>query len=205
LTRSFQSQILTGEGKFMTDDSNIKNLGPLAPLAGIWEGEKGDDVSPDDDRKVETNKFRERLVLEPIGRVDNHEQILYGLKYSTVAWRIGEPDPFHQEVGYWLWDSASHQVMRCFIVPRGVNVLAGGTVPPDARQFQLAAEVGSPTYGISSNLFLDKEFRTVRYELKITVHSNDSFSYEEDTQMQMKGRKELFHHTDKNTLRRVAN
>ena len=40
----------------MTDEI-IKNLGPLAPLAGIWEGEKGDDVAPSDDRGTETNKY----------------------------------------------------------------------------------------------------------------------------------------------------
>ena len=29
----------------------IKNLGPLAALAGKWEGDKGDDIAPDDDKK----------------------------------------------------------------------------------------------------------------------------------------------------------
>ena len=29
----------------MTDEI-IKNLGPLAPLAGIWEGGKGNDTAP---------------------------------------------------------------------------------------------------------------------------------------------------------------
>jgi hypothetical protein len=93
--------------------------------------------------------------------------------------------------------------MRCFIIPRGVTVLAGGTVEPDATSFELSAELGSPIYGICSNPFLDREFKTVRYELKLTVHEDGSFSYFEDTQMQMKGRTELFHHTDQNTLKRV--
>ncbi len=188
----------------MEPSSNLKNLGPLALLAGIWEGEKGDDVSPDESRKIETNRFRERLILDPTGQVDNHEQVLYGLKYSTVAWRIGEEAAFHQEVGYWLWDAQNKQVMRCFIVPRGIAVIAGGTVDPNAREFSLSADLGSATYGICSNQFLDREFKTVRYELKIQIHSETSFTYEEDTQMQMKGRSELFHHTDKNTLQRVS-
>jgi hypothetical protein len=43
----------------------------------------------------------------------------------------------------------------------------------------------------------------VRYELKITVHDAQSFSYEEDTQLKIKGQPDLFHHRDKNTLKRV--
>ena len=127
-----------------------QDLGPIGALIGTWEGVKGDDIAPDDERGEENNKFREKMTFTPIGRVDNHEQVLYGLRYSTVAWRIGEPDPFHEEVGYWLWDSANQQVLRCFLVPRGVSVIAGGTVPSDAKAFRLTAEAGSSTYGICS-------------------------------------------------------
>ncbi len=182
----------------------IENLGPLAPLAGIWEGDKGDDTAPDDDpRETEINKYRERLVLDPFGPVNNHAQALYGLRYSTTAWRLVEESPFHEELGYWLWDPAEKQVTKCFIVPRGVAVIAGGTVEPEAREFFLSADVGSETYGICSNPFLDREFKTVRFELKVTVHDANSFSYEEDTQIQIKGQAELFHHIDKNTLKRI--
>jgi hypothetical protein len=186
----------------MGDEDSAK-LGPLAPLAGVWEGEKGTDTAPDEDRGTEINKYREHLVLEPIGLVENHEQKLQGLRYATTAWRLGEADAFHEEVGYWLWDAAARQVLRCFLVPRGVSVIAGGTVEPDATNFDLVAEVGSETYGICSNRFLDEEFKTVRYALKVTIHGADSFSYREDTQLRMKGRPDLFHHTDENTLRRV--
>jgi hypothetical protein len=189
-------------------DKNIseelkKNLGPLAALAGIWEGSKGDDTAPASNRGIENNKFRERLVFEPMGPVNNHEQELYGLRYSTTAWRIGEPDPFHEELGYWLWDAKAKQVMRCFLVPRGVSVIAGGTVEAGSKSFDIKATLGSPTYGICSNQFLDVEFKTVAYELKITVHGPDSFSYDEDTQIIMKGRKDIFHHRDKNTVSRA--
>lgn len=187
----------------MNDDLR-RNLGPLAALAGIWEGQKGDDTAPADDRGVENNKYRERLVFEPIGPTQNHEQVLYGLRYSTMAWRLGEEAPFHEELGYWSWDAKAKQVFRAFMPPRGLTVFAGGSVEPTAREWKIAAEVGSATFGICSNPFLDAEFRTVRYDLKITVHGDDSFSYEEDTVMLMKGRKDLFHHVDKNTVKRVA-
>jgi hypothetical protein len=80
----------------MSDDI-VSKLGPLAALAGTWEGEGGADVAPSDDRGTETNAYRERLVLSPFGPVDNHEQKLWGLRYATTAWRLGEADAFHEE------------------------------------------------------------------------------------------------------------
>lgn len=185
----------------------LKNLGPLAALAGVWEGEKGDDVAPSDDRGTELNKFRERMTFVPFGPADNHEQRLFGLRYTTTAWRLGEPDPFHEELGYWLWDAAEKQVMRCFLVPRGITVLAGGTVEPDATSFSLSAEVGSSVFGICSNPFLDREFKTVKYDFKISITTasdgTQELTYSEDSQLQMPGKKALFHHIDKNKLKQV--
>lgn len=184
-------------------NSLFNTHGPLALLAGIWEGEKGHDIAPSDERGTETNAFKERIVFEPIGPVNNHEQCLYGLRYKTTAWRLGESDAFHEELGYWLWDAKDSQVLRCFMVPRGVAVIAGGTVKHDAKSFKLAAKVGSETYGICSSLFLDIEFKTVQYDLALTIHDENMFSYEEDTQLKVKGSTEIFHHRDKNTLKRV--
>ena len=90
------------------------------------------------------------------------------------------------------------------MVPRGVTVIAGGTAEPDARSFQLVAEVGSETYGICSNRYLDEEFKTLRYELKFEVRDANTISYWEDTVLQIKGLDEPFHHTDENTLTRVG-
>jgi hypothetical protein len=183
----------------------LRNLGPLGHLVGTWRGDKGNDVAPSmGDRNDEAvSPYREEMTFEPTGRVDNHEQILYGLRYRTTAWRIGEPDSFHEELGYWMWDKANKQVMRCFMIPRGVTVLAGGDADQLSTELRLAAECGSETYGICSNHFLDREFKTVRYELELTFNEDGSFTYKEDTILRIKGRDELFHHTDANTLRRV--
>jgi hypothetical protein len=89
--------------------------------------------------------------------------------------------------------------MCCATVLRGNSFIAGGTVELDAKEFDLAADVGSETYGICSNKFLNEEFKTVPFEMKIIIHSNDSFSYDQDTQLQIKGNPNLFQHTDKNT------
>ena len=181
----------------------ITHLGPLAPLAGIWEGNTGIDISPSHTGPVKT-AFRERIAFDPLGPVTNGPQVLYGLRYSTVAWPIGADAPFHEEVGYWLWDQTAYQVMRCFIIPRGVTVNAGGHVQPNATHFELAAEVGSETYGVTSNPFLDEAFKTMRYELRVTIDADDRFSYAEDTQLKIPALDDLFHHTDQNTLSKVS-
>jgi hypothetical protein len=184
----------------MVDNEILKNLGPLAPLVGIWEGSKGDDIAPSDDRGIENNKYRERMIFEPISRTENHEQVLYGLRYSTTAWRIGEENPFHEDLGYWLWDVQDKQVMKCFVIPRGITIIAGGTVDANAKTFSISAKSGSNTYGFCHNLFLEKEFKITGFDMTITIHDSKSFSYEQNTMLLLKGRKDTFDHRDKNTL-----
>lgn len=188
-----------------TNDRNtLPALGPLAVLEGRWSGEKGSDTAPDDDpREKEINRYREEMVFEPTGLVANHAQQLYGLRYRTTAWRTDEGEPFHEELGYWLWDAAEKQVLRCFMVPRGVTVMAGGTAEPDATAFELNATLGSETYGICSNRFLDREFKTVSYQLRFEALDADTIRYWEDTVLEIPGQSEPFHHTDENTLKRA--
>ncbi len=184
------------------------DLGPLRYLQGTWEGEGGVDVSPSDypptDRCAVESKFREKMVFEPMGRVDNHEQQLFGLRYSTRAWRIGGENPFHEELGYWLWDPASQLVIRSFMPPRGITVMAGGRVEPDAREFRLEAESGSEIFGICSNPFLEKEFKTVRYTLHLKLVDEETLFYDEHMWLKIPSKQELFDHRDVHTLKRTS-
>jgi hypothetical protein len=108
--------------------------GPLAGLIGEWEGDEGVDFSfHNAEGKVGETKYREKVSMKPFGPVDNGTQHLYGLDYRMAAWRGDEENPFHTEVGYWLWDGDAGEVMRCFMVPRGSTVLAGGTARPTTR------------------------------------------------------------------------
>jgi hypothetical protein len=71
-------------------DDNIKNLGPLAALAGVWEGDKGDDKAPDDDRvSVEHNLFRERMTFEPIGVSSTCQSVVPSDIVFTAMFPIG--------------------------------------------------------------------------------------------------------------------
>ncbi|MGE4232905.1 MAG: heme-binding beta-barrel domain-containing protein [Bacteriovoracia bacterium] len=182
----------------------LEQLGPLANLVGVWEGDKGDDIAPADDRGPENNKFRERITFETIGGVQNHEQNLHVLRYSTRAWRLGEDQTFHEELGYWSWEPSTKDVMRSFIIPRGIALIAGGKAEKDAKEFRLESKCGSSTFGICVNPFLDREFKIVSYELKVQILGPDSFSYDEDTVIQMPGRKDVFHHRDRNTLKKIG-
>lgn len=181
------------------------DLGPLAALAGTWEGDQGLDVAFNNESgKVKETPFRERVTLSPFGPVDNGTQCLFGLDYRMAAWRDDDVDPFHTEIGYWLWDAAAGQVMRCFMVPRGSTLIAGGPAKADSTTLVMQADVGSESYGILSNLYLAAQARTTLYQCQIDV-GVDSWSYEQTTTVELSRQPGTpFAHTDKNTLRRVA-
>lgn len=181
----------------------LKNLGPLRTLAGIWEGGPGDDAAPSADRKKVINKYKERTVLEPLNPVANHEQKLFGLRYSTQSFLLGETEPFHDEVGYWLWDPKEELVFKGVTIPRGMVLLAGGSAKADAKSFKLKAELGARTFGICSNPFLDMEFQTVKYEIEMTFNPDGSFTYDQNSFIKIKGQEKLFEHRDINTLRKI--
>ena len=198
---SFGSISVSYTFQITTENIDMSELGPLAQLVGDWEGDKGIDIAPAGSAASETG-FREQITFEAISPVKNGPQLLYGLRYATIAWPLDDELPFHEEVGYWLWDASANQVTRCFIVPRGVTVNAGGQAQANATSFKLSAKVGSETFGILSSPFLDREFKTLRYDLQVTVHEDGRFSYAEDTILKITKMPDLFHHTDTNTLSR---
>ncbi|HUC05767.1 MAG TPA: heme-binding beta-barrel domain-containing protein [Acidimicrobiales bacterium] len=179
--------------------------GPLARLAGVWEGNKGEDIAYSNERgTIATTPYREHTELKPFGPVENGTQVLYGLDYRMAAWRGEEENPFHTEVGYWLWDAADQQVMRCFMVPRGSVLIAGGPAEAGATKFTMEAEVGSESYGILSNKFLAASARSIFYEVHVDLSVDDEYTYEELTVIEHAKLTERMRHTDKNTLHRIA-
>lgn len=186
---------LTGE--------TLANLGPLAPLAGTWDGQRGTDVAPKREG-ARTRAFFERISLQPVDPGNNGPQVLYALRYHTWMSLPGEKGTYHDQVGYWLWEPATQTVMHSLTIPRGQTVLAVGKAAPDAKSFTLRAERGKTDYGICSNPYLEENFRTDSFTITVTVHDDGTWSYEEDTVMQVKGQAEPFHHRDSNRLTRVA-
>ncbi len=179
--------------------------GPLAALIGEWEGQGGLDTAYSHARgEVIKTPYLEKVTMKPFGPVANGRQSLYGLDYKTAMWRESEENPFHTEVGYWLWDAATGEVLRGFAVPRGITVLAGGTAAADARRFTMHAAIGEPHYCIGENTYLAANASSRSYDVTITVNDDDTWSYAETTMLVMKEFAEPFAHTDSNTLTRIA-
>ncbi len=184
------------------DLDTLRNLGPLALLAGTWEGQ-GTDTHPVAGGG-EDEAYRERMVFEPIDPQTNGPQLLYGLRYHVHVNKLDELLTFHDQVGYWLWEPATRTVLQTIAIPRGQVAMASGTAEPDARTFTVQATLGSPTAGIVSAPFLHENFRTLAYAITVTVNADGTLAYEQDTVLQIAGRTEPFHHADRNVLRRVA-
>jgi hypothetical protein len=185
------------------DPDTLANLGPLAALAGIWEGTAGTDHHPVAGG-VEGSSFVEHYELQPIDFQTNGPQLFYGLRYHTHILQPGQDETFHDQVGYWLWEPATDTVTLTLAIPRGQVLLAGGTAEPDATEFEVRAEVGSEVYGILSNPFLDQMFRTLSYKMSVSVHPDGTWSYEEVGVLVIPDRDEPFEHIDGNTLTRIG-
>jgi hypothetical protein len=185
------------------DPDTLRNLGPLAPMAGLWVGERGLDVHPTAEGPRE-QVFVERYDLQPIDPQTNGPQLLYGLRYHTHITRPGQVEMFHDQVGYWLWEPASGTILLSMAIPRGQVAMASGQATADSRRFTLTAQRGSETMGIVSNPFLEYAFKTTAFEITVTIHNDGTWSYEQTTTLFIHGQTEPFLHTDRNTLSKVG-
>lgn len=183
------------------DPDALRNLGPLAALAGAWEGE-GVDVHPVAEGTEEEAYF-ERIVLQPIDPQTNGPQYFYGLRYHQFVLRPGKPETFHDQIGYWLWEPATGAILQSLTIPRGQTALAIGKTTADATRFELFAQRGATDNGICSNPFLEAKFQTASYRIRVDVHGPDSWSYDQTTVLLLHGR-DTFEHIDRSTLRRVG-
>ncbi len=185
------------------DPHTLRNLGPLTPLAGIWEGQRGLDTHPAVEG-TEDNVYIERIELQPIDAQTNGPQMYYGLRYHTRIVKPNDVETFHDQVGHWLWEPATGTILQTLAIPRGQIALAMGKASPDATSFELVAKHGSTVNGICSNPFLEYAFKTLEYRIRVTINADGTWSYAQDTLLMVRDRPEPFHHTDHNTLRRVA-
>ncbi len=185
------------------DPDTLANLGPLARMAGVWEGTKGVDLNPKADGP-ERRLFMERIELQPIDPQTNGPQLFYGLRYHIHINTAEEDATFHDQVGYWLWEPATGLVLQTVAIPRGQVAVAAGQAAADAKSFAVQAERGQTEYGICSTAFLEYAFRTDSYRIEVTLNDDGSWSYLSDTMLQVRGQPEPFRHRDRNTLVKVA-
>lgn len=183
-----------------------QKLGPLTPLVGEWEGDLGVDLSYHnrDDETGRTTYF-ERAAFAPIPVQENGRQTLWGLSYTMTAWRHGEEamDPFHDEVGFLLWDKANGQVIRNVVFGRGIAILAGSDAGPHDKVLHFDAKPGDPSYGILQNRYLVERAEIRDFTSAFTFHDDGTFSYTSDLLLRLAATGQEMHHTDQNTLHRV--
>jgi hypothetical protein len=183
-----------------------QKLGPLSPLVGEWEGNVGVDLSyhNKDDETSETGYF-EKAEFRPIPIQENGNQVIWGLSYGMTAWRHGEEamDPFHDEIGFLLWDKARGEVMRNVVFGRGIAILAGSKAEPRDRELHFDATPGSPSFGILQNPYLLERAEVTGFTSSFTIHSEDTVSYTSDLVLKLAATGTEMHHTDENTLHLV--
>ena len=190
----------------MAEIQGPQKLGPLTPLVGEWEGNCGVDVSyhNKDDITSETGYF-EKAWFKPIPTTDNGQQSLDGLNYKMTAWRHGEEamDPFHDEVGYLLWEKATGRIMRVVVFGRGIAILAGGEAGPRDKKLQFTATPGDANYGILQNEYLSERAELMGFEGTFTFNDDGTFSYDQTLVLKLAAIGKQMNHTDRNTLHLV--
>ncbi len=185
------------------DPNTLANLGPLTRMAGVWRGAQGMDRKP----KAEGPKlqaFVGRVELQPIDPQTNGPQLFYGLRYHMHITKPDQVKTYHDQVGYWLWEPATGTVIQTLTIPRGQTAMAGGTAAADANEFEVVATLGSPTFGICSNPFLDHAFKTTEFRVKVGFNADGTWWYDETTTMQIAGQAAPFSHTDHKVLNKIA-
>jgi hypothetical protein len=186
------------------DPDTLKNLGPLTGMAGIWEGNRSMDIPPKPPDAPEPQIFVEHIELQPIDPQANGPQLFYGLRYHTRIVKPGEIETYHDQVGYWLWEPATGNLIQTLAIPRGQTAMAVGNAAKDATSFELVATRGATINGICSNPFIEYAFQTVEFRIRVTINPNGTWAYNEDTTMIVRGQSEPFHHTDRNILTKIG-
>ncbi|MEH6518095.1 MAG: heme-binding beta-barrel domain-containing protein [Halioglobus sp.] len=192
----------------MAEITTIEGIdyGPLAVLIGVWKGDRGVDRAPEPDGE-ERNPYYETITFEAAGDVTNAEQqTLSVVRYHQSVSRKSNDKVFHDQVGYWLWDSSDNTLVETFTIPRGVAVVAGGSLAAPASLeeelvFQVSADAASPECGIVQAPFMFKQARTTSFSHTMTINGNE-MRYSEITVLDIYEKK-AYDHKDINTLRRV--
>src|SRR5262249_37921449 len=129
--------------------------------------------------------------------------LFYGLRYHTHIGKPRQDGIYHYWRRYPLGGPSSLSCIHRSAERRGGKAMAFGRPARDARSFGLVATRGGQTNGICSNPVLEPAFKTVEYRITVTI-GESTWSYDEDTVLMIRGKSEPFHHTDRNTLTKIA-
>ncbi|SCA56054.1 conserved hypothetical protein [Candidatus Terasakiella magnetica] len=178
------------------------DYGPLEELIGTWKGNQGTDIAPGL-KGVDNNSYYETIVFEEAGSVLNaNEQKLAVLHYRQIVRMESNDEIFHDQTGYWHWDADQNILMHSFVIPRAVNVIAGGaysgkTDENGRRVLEVQAKLADPHWGIVQSPFMSKKASCVEFHQTIIV-GDRKMSYSQTSLIDIYGK--MFEHTDENEL-----
>lgn len=169
------------------------DYGPLAQFIGTWKGDKGIDIAPEPDGE-ENNPFYETIIFTDSGTVVNAEQqklsILY---YHQIVKRKSDNKVFHNQTGYWSWDSSTNNIVHSFVIPRGVCVLAEGQLLNNTIEVSALLKDDN----IIQTSFMNNNAQTTEFNQKVSI-KNGVMKYSQVTMLEIYGK--TFKHTDENEL-----
>jgi hypothetical protein len=181
---------------------DVIDYGPLTNLLGNWAGDKGFDLAPEPDGDEQT-PYRETIVFTGKGIANNaEEQDLAVVHYHQIVEKKENGEVFHDQCGYWMWDIAQKILMHSFTIPRGVAVLAGGSIKEEDGVVicDVKAEAGDLQWGVLQSPFMDQKAKTVSFQQSLEIEK-EVLAYSQTTVLDIYGK--TFQHTDRNELRRV--
>ncbi len=179
------------------------DYGPLAQLLGKWIGNKGLDNAPDVNAEPDKTAYTDELTFTIAGSAENgEEQNLVAVKYHHLVRKNENGKIFHDQIGHWIYEPSTGLIMHSLTIPRGVCVLAGGTViqSDDEFIFKVSAKSDSDTFGIIQSPFMKEKAKTKVFEMTLIVNGNE-LSYQETMSLFIYGKD--FEHTDRSILNRI--
>ena len=180
------------------------DYGPLAPLLGKWVGTRGLDKAPDGNGEPDRTPFIDELTFEVAGAAENaEEQELVAIRYHQVVRKQQNGKIFHDQIGHWLYEPATGLLMHSLTIPRGVCLLAGGSVTQHGGEtvFEVSADAESKTFGIVQSPFMLEKATTKSFTMIMSL-KGDHLTYRESTMLHIYGKD--FDHVDKSELQRVV-
>ena len=180
------------------------DYGPLAQLIGKWVGTKGLDNAPDANANPDETAFTDEIVFTVAGPAENaEEQNLVSIKYHHVVRKLENGHIFHDQIGHWIYEKTTNNIMHSLSIPRAVCLLAGGKYQENngISIFNVEANAGSETYGIVQSPFMLEKAKTKAFKMNLSVENNE-LNYHETTSLHIYGKD--FEHIDKSTLFRVS-
>ena len=185
------------------DPDTLRNLGPLTPLAGIWEDSEVS-MSIRQQKAPKTTRTSSawsctRSTPRPTDRSSTTACATTPASSSRTT-----PKP---STTRWATGCGSRQLRRSCRRSRYPEVKwrwRSARPAPTRRHSSWSRKRGSEVNGICSNPFLEYAFKTTGYRIRVTVNSDGTWLYEQDTILLVHDRPEPFHHTDHNTLRKIG-